>query len=219
MASYHHGDLPNALRAATVDVIGEVGLAGVSLREVARRAGVSHAAPAHHFGDRAGLLASVASEGFAMLSASLDACAARTDPIERVVALGRAYVRFAVDHPAHTAVMWRAEVVAVDGAAASAGADAFGHVVAAMEALAGSRAPGLDTYEAAMAAWLLVHGLAQVHDLVDPALSAATIGRDHTLGHAAPEDVAERMLRQLLDGLLPVDRDGAAGPGPRSASR
>ena len=62
--TYHHGDLPNALRRAAVEVIEERGLGAFSLREVARRAGVSHTAPAHHFGDMRGLLTSVAIEGF-----------------------------------------------------------------------------------------------------------------------------------------------------------
>src|SRR5258707_3669661 len=67
---YHHGDLPNALRRAAVEVIEERGLAAFSLREVARRAGVSHNAPAHHFGDVRGLLTSLAVEGFDLLSAT-----------------------------------------------------------------------------------------------------------------------------------------------------
>jgi AcrR family transcriptional regulator len=78
---YHHGDLPNALRAAAVDVIAESGIGGFSLREVARRAGVSHNAPAHHFGDMTGLLTSLAVEGFVHLRDDTSAAiAASTTP-------------------------------------------------------------------------------------------------------------------------------------------
>src|SRR6186713_342124 len=68
---YHHGDLPRALLEAAVEAIAEVGPAAVSLRDLARRAGVSHAAPAHHFGDKAGLLTALAIEGFELLTAEL----------------------------------------------------------------------------------------------------------------------------------------------------
>src|SRR5215208_779795 len=109
---YHHGDLPNALRRAAVDVIVERGLGGFSLREVARRAGVSHTAPAHHFGDVRGLLTSVAEEGFVLLhDASEAAVAGGGAPVERLAALGEAYVGMARLHPAHCEVMFRTDLV------------------------------------------------------------------------------------------------------------
>ena len=61
--AYHHGDLRRALLAAALEAVGEVGPAALSLRDLARRAGVSHAAPAHHFGDKAGLLTALAARG------------------------------------------------------------------------------------------------------------------------------------------------------------
>lgn len=109
---YHHGDLPNALRRAAVEVIDERGMAGFSLREVARRAGVSHTAPAHHFGDVKGLLTSVAAEGFETLHAvTAQAAAQHTDPIEQLRAMGEAYVSLARSHPGHCAVMFRTDLV------------------------------------------------------------------------------------------------------------
>ncbi len=99
---YHHGDLPNALRHAAVEVITEKGLGSFSLREVARRAGVSHAAPAHHFGDTRGLLTSLAIEAFSHLKAATEAAAAaEPDPRLRLAAVGRAYVEMGINHPAH----------------------------------------------------------------------------------------------------------------------
>src|SRR6478735_2513832 len=99
------GRLPEALRAAAVDVINEKGLSGFSLREVTRRAGVSHAAPAYHFHNAAGLLTSLAIEAFVQLRENLEAAVdGIDDPIERFVALGRGYVRAGRDYPAHCEV-------------------------------------------------------------------------------------------------------------------
>lgn len=74
-AGYHHGDLRRALLEAAAAEIAEVGPSAISLRSIARRAGVSHAAPAHHFGDRAGLLAAVAADGFRRLNEAMLAAA------------------------------------------------------------------------------------------------------------------------------------------------
>src|SRR2546429_7116277 len=91
---YHHGDLRPALLRAAVETIAETGPAAMSLREVARRAGVTHAAAAYHFGDKAGLLTAVAAEGDRLLGEALRG--ARPGVLE----LGGAYVGFAVSQPA-----------------------------------------------------------------------------------------------------------------------
>src|SRR3954471_14192155 len=101
---YHHGDLRRAVLAAGAEAIGGSGPAALSLRELARRAGVSHAAPAHHFGDKAGLLTAVAAEGYALFADALEAAG---DDFHDV---GLAYIRFAVDHRAHFEVMFRPEL-------------------------------------------------------------------------------------------------------------
>ena len=109
---YHHGDLPNALRCAAAEVIAEKGLGSFSLREVARRAGVSHAAPGHHFGDVRGLLTSLAIEGFEALHGVTTAAAAKqTNPAEKLIAMGTAYVTLATQRPAHAQVMFRLDIV------------------------------------------------------------------------------------------------------------
>src|SRR4029453_17310460 len=101
---YHHGDLPRALLEAAVEAAAEVGAAAVSLRDLARRAGVSHAAPAHHFGDKAGLLTAVATEGFELLA---DELTDARDTGADFLGIGVRYVGFAVDHRAHFEVMYR----------------------------------------------------------------------------------------------------------------
>ena len=96
---YHHGQLRQAILAAAVDALAESGPARLSLRELARRAGVSHAAPAHHFGDKAGLLTAVAVQGYELLGDALGGAAATGDFAE----VGVAYVLFAASHPGHFA--------------------------------------------------------------------------------------------------------------------
>lgn len=107
--TYHHGDLHRALLDAVGEIVAERGFHDLSLREAARRAGVSHAAPAHHFGDRDGLLDAYAMEGFRLLGERFvvaEATLSDDDPIDVVEGLGRAYLTFAIEDPAHYAVMF-----------------------------------------------------------------------------------------------------------------
>lgn len=105
---YHHGNLRTALLAAAADEIASVGTAGLSLRGLARRAGVSHAAPAHHFGDKRGLFTALAAEGFRMLHRRTRPTLRRPDAL---VAAGQRYVAFALEHPAHFEVMFESSLV------------------------------------------------------------------------------------------------------------
>src|SRR6266540_1426296 len=108
---YHHGDLRRALLDAAIEAITEAGPATVSLRDLARRAGVSHAAPAYHFGDKAGLLTAIAADGFRLLGAALGEAWTATGSFLEV---GVAYVGFAVTHRAHFEVMFRPELYRPD---------------------------------------------------------------------------------------------------------
>ncbi len=107
---YHHGSLREALIEASESLLAERGLEGFSLREVARRSGVSPAAPAHHFGDAEGLLAAVAVNAFDGLTAALEAGNARggTDPVARLREQGVSYVGFAMRYPGRFGLMFRA---------------------------------------------------------------------------------------------------------------
>src|ERR1700740_459536 len=104
---YHHGDLRPALLRAAVEVIGQVGPAAMSLREVARRAGVTHAAAAYHFGDKAGLLTAGSAQGYRMLAEALRSA---RDARRGFLEVGVAYVQFAVSPRAPFEVMYQPEL-------------------------------------------------------------------------------------------------------------
>jgi AcrR family transcriptional regulator len=153
---YHHGDLRRALLDTALEAIGEQGPAAVSLRDVARRAGVSHAAPTHHFRDKTTLLTALAAEGWSLLADSLQEAATNGEGFGD---LGVAYVVFATSHPAHFAVMRAPGLARADDPELEA---AMGRARAQLES-------GVQRFEAgstrdaaatALAAWSLVHGLA-----------------------------------------------------------
>jgi AcrR family transcriptional regulator len=147
---YHHGNLRPALLAAAVEAIGQVGPGSVSLREVARRAGVTHTAVAYHFGDKAGLLTAVAADGYRLLGEALRAAHEQGSFLD----VGVAYVRFAVEHRAYFEVMYRPELYRAGDA------DVLRARAAAARLLYGSDDPSQQELEAGVAAWSLVHGLA-----------------------------------------------------------
>jgi AcrR family transcriptional regulator len=154
--AYHHGDLPRVLLEAATQAIAEVGPAAVSLRDLARRAGVSHAAPAYHFGDKAGLLTAVAADGFERLAATLREAYQATGSFLEV---GVAYVRFAVTHRAHFEVMFRPELYRADDPDLVRAREAARSLLYP-PAAAIADSPDGDAVRAAVAAWSLVHGLA-----------------------------------------------------------
>ena len=154
---YHHGDLPRALLEAAVEAIAEVGPAALSLRDLARRTGVSHAAPAHHFGDKAGLLTAVATDGFRQLAATLGQTYQATGSF---LELGVAYVGFAVTHRAHFEVMFRPELYRTDDPELVQAREQARALLYPPAAEAANSPDGRDELRAGVAAWSLVHGLA-----------------------------------------------------------
>src|SRR6187431_1373383 len=114
-ATTNKDDVRAGILSASLELMNEGGLGSLSMREVARKAGVSHQAPYHYFGDREAILAALAGEGFSRLGQSLARAAADAgEPGDAVIAMGKAYVDFAIRHPAHFQVMFRADAVPLD---------------------------------------------------------------------------------------------------------
>lgn len=111
--TYHHGNLREELLARAVEVIGAQGVEALSLRSLARDLGVSHAAPARHFRTKGELLTAIASDGVERLIATTNAAVAASgfDPVGRIKAMAKAYVRWAVEHPAHHNALRNPEVM------------------------------------------------------------------------------------------------------------
>jgi len=146
-----------ALLTAAVTELTEHGHAGISLRAVARRAGLSHAAPKYHFGDRAGLLTAVATQGFHDLATALSAVHA-ADPEARLATLGQAYIDFGLAHPALFDLMFRAvELDQDDAGLQQAQQSAIGHLAAAAGEMSGPHR--IPASQLTVMAWALVHGL------------------------------------------------------------
>jgi AcrR family transcriptional regulator len=205
---YHHGSLREALVASSLAILDEEGIAALTLRSAARRVGVSHAAPKNHFGDLRGLLAAVAAEGFRRLAEAMQrAGVGIEDPVVRLIAIGRAYVRFAEAKTGHFRAMFHPELGAraADSELAIASGAALDVLVVAVAACqqAGRMRTG-DTLGQSLAAWSMVHGLATL--VVDRHLA------DRDLPHDA-DALATRFGAYLYEGLR-VGRD-AAPPHPR----
>ena len=164
--AYHHGALREALIEASESLLAERGVEGFSLREVARRSGVSPAAPAHHFGDMAGLLAAVATLAFDGLTAALEAGNRRggADPVERLCGQGMGYVGFALRHPGRFGLMFRTDLCK-DEALMRSAHEAFMTLERGVRELIGvDAAEPLDAvqWQALLAIWSTVHGFAHL---------------------------------------------------------
>ncbi len=163
-ARYHHGDLRRALVDTALTMVTEEGAWNFTLREVARRAGVSHSASYNHFEDKSALLAEVAALGFESLRQTLEA-AARAQPRsarQALAGVGAAYVRFGVEHPAHYRLMFGAELAdkARHPTLQAAGDAAFAVLTGVLErGQASGQVRRGAVRDQALAAWSLVHGL------------------------------------------------------------
>jgi AcrR family transcriptional regulator len=173
---YHHGALREAMLTAAERILEREGLPALTLRAAAREASVSHAAPAHHFGDLTGLLSELAALGFRRFREALVAAADReTGPGERLGAMGNAYVSFAKRYPGMFTLMFRSERLDRTRPALSDAIDAAGSALAqAVGAQRGETivkgAPSLVRAAGIVRAWAVVHGLAVL--LLDGRLNA-----------------------------------------------
>ncbi len=193
-STYHHGDLRATLLATVDDVLAERGLEGLSLREVSRRARVSHAAAYKHFADKAALLDVYADAAFFALEAALEAArAGAASPRDALIRTGVAYVVFAWHRPAAFRVMFRPGVSGcrafdAEGAAERARAVLVATVAAAQAA--GAVPPGpLETQ--VLACWSLVHGLAT---LVNDGPSAASFSSAVAVASLARDVIATILI-------------------------
>lgn len=188
---YHHGDLRAALLSAAEAELTEKGVEGFSLRSVAKRAGVSHAAPAHHFGDATGLLTALAADGFRQFQATLDAReAGATSPREKAVRAGLGYLDFAMSRPALFRLIFssaKPDYTSTDLIAAAG--VAYDHLVGLVQALGGGEAD-------VIALWAASHGIADL----------ASGSKLRTLSDKSPAD-REALLRAVLARSLPGTAD------------
>jgi AcrR family transcriptional regulator len=163
--TYFAGDLRRSILDSAADVIAQEGPAAVSLREIARRIGVSHAAPAHHFRDKTGLFTALAADGWARFAAAMrQARDAADDPVAALAAVGVSYVLFARDNPGYFRVMFRHDLIDTADPAYADGSKAGFTLLA--EAVEACRAIGWghaeEPWVLIASAWSLVHGLADL---------------------------------------------------------
>lgn len=162
---YHHGNLRQALIDAALDIIDKSGVKGLSIREVAKKAGVSHAAPYRHFKDKDDLLSAVAVEGFEMvIKDTMDRFEKNSDnPIERFRQSGLAYIDFAAAHPSHYRVMFSSSEQNLSDNVDTHAREAFMILYSSIaECQKKKLVKDHDTFELAITAWSLVHGYAML---------------------------------------------------------
>ena len=195
---YHHGDLKNALRDTACALIAEHGVEAVSLREISQAAGVSHTAAYRHYADKQALLAAIAEEGFRQLADINRRTIAETPggPVPQLMACGRAYVRFGVQHPHVLQLMFGQAIPdwSTHPSLQQASEDlarTLADVVAAGQT-AGAMQPA-PLGEMTLTAWSLVHGLALL--LAGRRIPAPVID------DAFVEHMAEQCVALLMRGL------------------
>jgi AcrR family transcriptional regulator len=214
--SYHHGQLRTALLDAAEAMLAEGGLEAFTLRECARRAGVSHAAPAHHFGDARGLLSACAASGFVRLADTMERYAARAaGPVEAVRGVGQAYVDFALHHRALFQLMFRRDRLDPDHAELKVAGKRTGDLLRrVIDALIVARdLPAEERGRRILLAWSLVHGYAT---LVLEDQCAGLFGLSAAQFRPASR-MGDELLRLLETGLVaPAAQDNPPTRSPSS---
>ena len=196
---YHHGNLKTELLKAALKLISETGPRTFTLREVARRAGVSHNAPYRHFRDKDELLGAVAAEGFDRLTAAMKESAARgKTPLDRFRLCGRGYIQFALQYPEHFQVMFDLPS-SLDQYPnyARAGDEAFETLLGFIAECQNTNAlrPG-DPKPLGFMAWSLVHGIAKLASSSHLPFSTTGVLR---FADAASRTLAEGMKKALQE--------------------
>ena len=181
-APYHHGDLRAACLRAAVELLEEDGTAGLSIRAVARRAGVAPSAPYRHYADRDALISAVAAVGYRELAESLATASPAPSTPEDLAAVAVAYVEFALQRPALFRVMFSEPCDRDSGERVAATSAITEYVLGIVRRCF----PGADAESLAIAVWALVHGLAFLHldGKFDASSDAAVTGRVDAAVHA-----------------------------------
>jgi AcrR family transcriptional regulator len=200
---YHHGQLREALLDAAEALLGEGGVQALSLRACARRAGVSHAAPKHHFQDIAELLAEVSARSFDRLTLLLQeaGAAAGEDATRHYVAVARTYVHFALKYPSHFRLMFRSDAMAVQNPALESAANrTFAEMASSVTRLLNQpdvtpeslreRTADRELQNAILLAWSHIHGYTQLLLEGQFAAFAEAEGLDRFLERTIPETTA-----------------------------
>ncbi len=163
---YHHGDLRQALIDGALEIISESNVDALSLRALARKVGVSYAAPYHHFQDKTQLLSELAIEGFQRLGEGMERESRKggDSPKELLLAQGRAYLEFAVQHPSHYRVMFDSCFVGRDeySLVKSAADNCFERLIGHTHSLLGEKVPEDEVFKVARVIWSTVHGAANL---------------------------------------------------------
>jgi AcrR family transcriptional regulator len=194
--TYHHGDLRRVLVDTAVRVVEKEGVSALSLQSIAKRAGVSSAAPYHHFASREQLLAAIAGEGFELLTAEMKHAAdeAGDGAKAHLEGLGRGYVRFALAHRGHFRVMFRPELkVQLSAEQGQASSDSFAMLQRAIERCQNEGlAPKGDPNPLVLLAWSAVHGASVLW--IDGSLDHAQLVKD---GEALATTIAATVVQLL----------------------
>ena len=202
--NYHHGDLRQGLIEAALSLLQTKDVKSLSLREVARQAGVSHTAPYRHFADKASLLAAVAEEGFTEFGQYLQQAVdqAKAEPVASLKATGLAYVRFALEHPTHFRVMFsHFPSEPIEGSNLPAIADGTFQIL--VDVITSGQATGVfkagDPKELAVSRWALGHGLSML--LLDGMIPLAT-NPTQNAECFAPDALVESVISGSLAGIM-----------------
>lgn len=198
---YHHGDLFDTLVKVAEDVVRGAGIHDFSLRECARRAGVAHSAPGHHFGDITGLLTEVAARGFERLAERMQRRRAGVEGPEALERIARGYVDFALADPIIFVLMFHSDRVDRGSPRCQrAGDAAFAELVSAVSSAKGDSTRDNDVLRFA---WAAIHGIAML--LVDGPLMPAGGNRRGGSGELA-EGTIRRIVHSVTTYVEPAER-------------
>jgi len=197
---YHHGELRSAMIEAADAILRDEGVEGFTLRAAARRAGVSPGAPAHHFGNTAGLLTEVATLAYEELYRCFSAVEPAATPAAKLRSMARAYIVFALSHPGRFQLMYRKELVnrsdARYAAASKATLEMFAGVAGDVYEVSDLAVEGQSMgYAGIIAAWSTAHGIA--HLALEEKLNFVTHGEDRM------RDFMDRVLPSILQAQWP----------------